>query len=178
MQAGDMVLDAEFTPRDDTLYAVEHYVQQSDGSYALNSREEERGKTGAQPQVDLLSLDSSYASDYDDTLTIAGDGSTVVKVRYTLKNLHTATFYNEDKVTIGKAYYYEGDTIRVPQSVLDSKPGYRPVWPDDASFVAPVMTRRSPSKAGRPPWIPNTRSSTWSRTPTIRKFTPRFPGRR
>ena len=104
----NFTLNVEFTPRDDTLYAVEHYVQQSDGSYVLHSREEKRGTTGAQPQVDLLSLDSSYASDYDDTLTIAGDGSTVVKVRYTLKDLHTATFYNEDKVTIGKAYYYEG----------------------------------------------------------------------
>ena len=138
MPADDnFTLNVEFTPRDDTLYAVEHYVQQPDGSYALHSREEKRGITGAQPKFDLLSLDSSYDSDYDDTLTIAGDGSTVVKVRYTLKDLHTATFYNEDKVTIGKAYYYEGDTIRVPQSVLDSKPGYRPVWPDDASFVGP-----------------------------------------
>lgn len=99
MQDGDMELDAVFTPRNDTLYAVEHYVQQPDGSYALHSREEKRGITGAQPQVDLLSLDSSYDSDYDDTLTIAGDGSTVVKVRYTLKDLHTATFYNESGKT-------------------------------------------------------------------------------
>lgn len=39
MPADDnFTLNVEFTPRDDTLYAVEHYVQQPDGSYALHSR--------------------------------------------------------------------------------------------------------------------------------------------
>lgn len=142
MPANDMTYTATFTPNIDTPYVVEHYFQQNDGSYKLaeNGRVPGSGKTGEKPKVDLLTgLDGYGTGAYDDNLTIAGDGSTVVKVRYDQTALYTATFYAEDetgaKVVIGKSYYYEGKTISVPQSVLDFNPGYRPVWPEDTSFA-------------------------------------------
>lgn len=141
MAAGDTAYTANFTANTDTPYVVEHYLQQDDGSYVLKERENETGKTGQNAAVDLknYSAEGNYSTGTYAATTIAGDGSTVVKVRYALSALHTATFYDTDETTgehtvIGKSYYYAGDTIPIPQSVNKARPGYTPIWDEDTSF--------------------------------------------
>lgn len=140
MPAQDKTYTATFTPNSNTPYVVEHYLQQDDGSYVLNTREELSGTTGQTANVTLKDFsEQGYSEGQYAALTIAGDGSTVVKVRYDQTALYTATFYAEDetgaKVVIGKSYYYEGKTISVPQSVYNYKPGYVPVWETGTSFT-------------------------------------------
>ncbi len=139
MAAGNTTYTATFTANTETPYVVEHYLQQPDGSYVLaeNGRIEKEGTTGGTVDVSgFTAPETGYnAGTYDTTLTIAGDGSTVVKVRYALSALHTATFYDTDKTTvIGKSYYYADKTIPIPQSVNKAKPGYTPIWDEDTSF--------------------------------------------
>ena len=115
-------------------------MQQDDGSYVLNTREELSGTTGQTANVTLKDFsEQGYSEGQYAALTIAGDGSTVVKVRYEKTDLHTATFYTKDEagkdVVIGKAYYYLGKTIEVPQSVYNYKPGFVPVWETGTSFT-------------------------------------------
>lgn len=60
-------------------------------------------------------------------------------MRYEKTDLHTATFYTKDEagegVVIGKSYYYENDTINVPDSVYNYKLGFVPVWETGTSFT-------------------------------------------
>ena len=137
MAAGDTTYTATFTANADTPYVVEHYLQQSDGSYVLaeNGRIKKTGMTGGMVDISGFTAPTGYNTGTYAETAIAGDGSTVVKVRYALSALHTATFYDTDKTTvIGKSYYYAGNTITIPNSVNKAKPGYTPIWADGTSF--------------------------------------------
>ena len=147
MPANNVTYTATFTPNNDTPYVVEHYLQQDDGSYVLaeNGRVPGSGETGKAPTVEKRTFEGYDEGSYDTNLTIAGDGSTVVKVRYEKTGLHTATFYTKDEagkdVVIGKSYYYENGTINVPDSVREANPGYRPTWVnEDSESVTFPMT--------------------------------------
>lgn len=57
MPAQDKTYTATFTPNSNTPYVVEHYLQQDDGSYVLNTREEKTGVTGEAATFDERKYD-------------------------------------------------------------------------------------------------------------------------
>lgn len=126
----DLTYSATLTPNEDTPYTVEHYVQQPDtGSYELAKAITYTGTTDtAVKDVKLLSgYDDGYTAAYDTGTVIKGDGSTVIKVRYTLNELHTVTFIDdvENGRTVGRSYLQAGAAITPPEV---NRPGYTPMW--------------------------------------------------
>ena len=77
--------------------------------------------------------------------------STVVEVRYTLADLHSASFYEQETGTfLGMAYYREGDTITIPTSI--QREGYVPVFADLGEDETPTMGENDVSFTIR--WVP------------------------
>ena len=91
-----------------TEYRVEYYVQQPDGRYVLQDMEYRTGATGEVIEASKLRLDSFYAMDGvtsfrnitvngepKDSVTITGDGKTVIKVNYK-REQYSVTFRPEN----------------------------------------------------------------------------------
>ena len=83
----DMVFTAQWEARTDTPYTVEHYLENLDGSYALDTTEPLKGTTDTTVTAAAKSYDNfTYDSTVPDTVAsgnIAGDGSLVLKLFYT-----------------------------------------------------------------------------------------------
>ena len=83
----DMVFTAQWEARTDTPYTVEHYLENLDGSYALDTTEPLKGTTDTTVTAAVKSYDNfTYDSTVPDTVAfgnIAGDGSLVLKLFYT-----------------------------------------------------------------------------------------------
>lgn len=83
----DMVFTAQWEARTDTPYTVEHYLENLDGSYALDTTEHLKGTTDTTVTAAAKSYDNfTYDSTVPDTVAsgnIAGDGSLVLKLFYT-----------------------------------------------------------------------------------------------
>ena len=80
-------LVANWEARTDTPYTVEHYLENLDGSYALDTTEHLKGTTDTTVTAAAKSYDNfTYDSTVPDTVAsgnIAGDGSLVLKLFYT-----------------------------------------------------------------------------------------------
>lgn len=80
-------LVANWEARTDTPYTVEHYLENLDGSYALDTTEPLKGTTDTTVTAAAKSYDNfTYDSTVPDTVAsgnIAGDGSLVLKLFYT-----------------------------------------------------------------------------------------------
>ena len=83
----DMVFTAQWEARTDTPYTVEHYLENLDGSYALDTTEPLKGTTDTTVTAAAKSYDNfTYDSTVPGTVAsgnIAGDGSLVLKLFYT-----------------------------------------------------------------------------------------------
>lgn len=83
----DMVFTAQWEARTDTPYTVEHYLENLDGRYALDTTEPLKGTTDTTVTAAAKSYDNfTYDSTVPDTVAsgnIAGDGSLVLKLFYT-----------------------------------------------------------------------------------------------
>ena len=85
--AGGVVFTAQWEARTDTPYTVEHYLENLDGSYALDTTEPLKGTTDTTVTAAAKSYDNfTYDSTVPGTVAsgnIAGDGSLVLKLFYT-----------------------------------------------------------------------------------------------
>ena len=83
----DMVFTAQWEARTDTPYTVEHYLENLDGNYALDTTEHLKGTTDTTVTAAAKSYDNfTYDSTVPGTVAsgnIAGDGSLVLKLFYT-----------------------------------------------------------------------------------------------
>lgn len=83
----DMVFTAQWEARTDTPYTVEHYLENLDGRYALDTTEPLKGTTDTTVTAAAKSYDNfTYDSTVPDTVAsgnIAADGSLVLKLFYT-----------------------------------------------------------------------------------------------
>ncbi len=83
----DMVFTAQWEARTDTPYTVKHYLENLDGSYALDTTEPLKGTTDTTVTAAAKSYDNfTYDSTVPGTVAsgnIAGDGSLVLKLFYT-----------------------------------------------------------------------------------------------
>lgn len=83
----NMVFTAQWEARTDTPYTVEHYLENLDGSYALDTTEPLKGTTDTTVTAAAKSYDNfTYDSTVPGTVAsgnIAGDGSLVLKLFYT-----------------------------------------------------------------------------------------------
>ena len=85
--AGGVVFTAQWEARTDTPYTVEHYLENLDGSYALDTTEPLKGTTDTTVTAAAKSYDNfTYDSTVPGTVAsgnIAGDGSLFLKLFYT-----------------------------------------------------------------------------------------------
>ena len=85
--AGGVVFTAQWEARTDTPYTVEHYLENLDGSYALDTTEPLKGTTDTTVTAAAKSYDNfTYDSTVPGTVAsgnIAGEGSLVLKLFYT-----------------------------------------------------------------------------------------------
>ncbi len=92
-QGRGITVYAKWTPRHDTKYTVQHYLQSLNGSYTLletATQVLEDGTTDAMTHVQALPFEH-YTARPITQKTVAPNGSTVVRVYYTL-DTHTVTF--------------------------------------------------------------------------------------
>ena len=117
MPGHSMSFTAVLTPNENTPFTVEHYVQNERGTYVWVKTETGYGTTdtevGAYMDGLLMEVDNTTPT-YDDAITINGDGSTVVKVRYARTDLHSATFYNAEGRIVGRDYFTTGSPAVTP----------------------------------------------------------------
>ena len=117
--------DAEYVAtykaiEDKSVYKVEHYKEELDGTYILAETENLEGTTGEE----VTAIAKTYEGFTEDqrnserkaTGTIAKDGSLTLKLYYN-RNAYTVTFKNYDGSIVGetKEYFY-GQTVSVPDS--------------------------------------------------------------
>lgn len=86
----DVALAAHWTARTDTVYRVEHYIQDTSGAgYTLRDSDEMQGTTGAAVTATAKEYDGfiedTAHENHVATGTIAGDGSLVLKLYYASK---------------------------------------------------------------------------------------------
>jgi len=110
-----------------TEYRVEYYVQQPDGRYVLQNIVKCSGTTGESIDINTLRMDHLYADDgvtkfrnvtvagepKNDTVTITGDGKTVIKINYS-REQYTVTFKPENGNTDIIFDLYSGAAITAP----------------------------------------------------------------
>ena len=113
MPQEDVSYTGTISPSENTPYTVEHYVQQTDGTYALADTDAMTGTTGTTTTVELNRYENCGVGTYTSSI-INGDGSTVVKVRYARTDLHTATFYNAEGRIVGRDYFTTGSPAVTP----------------------------------------------------------------
>ncbi len=118
----DTTYTATWNPATDTPYKVEFYTMETNGvDYKLTDTQNKTGTTGA--VIDLaitpptnFSIDTEQST-YDDKVTIAADGSTVVTVYYA-RDSYTIIFDGNEgtvnnEASISNVYYY-GASVAVP----------------------------------------------------------------
>ena len=85
--AGGVIFTAQWEARTDTQYTVQHYLENLDGRYALDTTEHLKGTTDTTVTATAKSYDNfTYDSTVPGTVAsgnIAGDGSLVLKLFYT-----------------------------------------------------------------------------------------------
>ena len=126
MPQEDVSYTGTISPSNNTPYTVEHYVQQTDGTYALADTDAMTGTTGTTTTVKQNQYANCGVGTYTSSI-INGDGSTVVKVRYARTDLHTATFYNAEGRIVGRDYFTTGSPAVTPP-VLEVPEGQMVQW--------------------------------------------------
>ena len=116
-------IKGHFTARNDTIYTVEHYLQDLDGnSYTREEAKEWTGITGATATAKPntykgFTFDGSVEGTVQ-TGTITGDGKLVLKLFYT-RNSHTVTYNYEGKVPTGVTALPSAETYKYGEQVKE-----------------------------------------------------------
>ncbi len=109
---GNMTIGPEYLPNTNTHYSVNHYLMKLDGqTYELLEGYSGTGTTDS-PITPAVKTLTGFTSPEAQTVTIKGDGSTVVDYFYT-RNQYTLTITNSDYVTTEtpSGDYYYGTSI-------------------------------------------------------------------
>ncbi|MBQ1992979.1 MAG: InlB B-repeat-containing protein, partial [Lachnospiraceae bacterium] len=113
---------ANWKEADDTGYKVEHYKEKADGSFELAETDNLQGTTGSTVHPAVKNY-TGYASPEVSLLTIAADGSSVLKYYYAFKKYKVALVEGEG------LEYITGDGLYPCDSEVTiktkAKPGYR-----------------------------------------------------
>ena len=97
LTTGDVTVNAVYTAKTDTAYTVEHWFENLDGTYTKNAEKTQNltGTTGATATAAALTeegyTENTTHADRIASGTIAGDGSLVLKLYYSLPRV-TVTF--------------------------------------------------------------------------------------
>ena len=120
---GDITLTAQWTPRTDISYTVEHYKQNvEDDEYTFYEAEEKTGTTDTLTSSTVKSYEGFTAKTFEEQ-TILANGTTVVKIYYD-RNLYTVSFDSKE----GSPESYESETIKYQKTATapasPTKTGY------------------------------------------------------
>lgn len=136
--AADTELYAKWTANTDTPYTVEHYQAELDGTFVLKDTEELKGTTDTQvtPAVKMY---RGFAAPTEQTVTIQGDGSTVVRYEYTRKSYTLTLDANggtlSEPTTITGLY---GSAITLPKPERDGY-GFDGWYAEEKPFTDAAM---------------------------------------
>lgn len=139
--SGDLTLYASWSPATDTEYRVEHYIEQLDGSFALDRTDVLTGVTEQTVTPKTVEYEG-FTAPLPVEAKINADGSTVVRYEYT-RNSYTITFdadggaFDGD-VTITAKY---GATIALPVPAREGY-GFGGWYEGDVRFDAATMPAR------------------------------------
>jgi uncharacterized repeat protein (TIGR02543 family) len=113
MPAADVTITGSFKANDNTAYKVEHYKQDLGAeTYTLADTDNMTGTTGATTAAAAKDYAGFTVQSFEQA-TIAGDGSTVVKIYYN-RNSYIVTWVDEDNKTLGtKTFAYGTDAATV-----------------------------------------------------------------
>lgn len=128
MLASDVTLTASWTAATDTVYTVEHYKQNIDGTYngEADATVNKTGTTNAVVNAPVNSYEGFTSPAEDTTTTINADGSTVIVYQYT-RNAYTVEFVNDGGAEISSETYKYGATVVKPTETpktQNAKAGY------------------------------------------------------
>ncbi len=122
---GGLTLYAKWTPSSNTKYTVEHYQQNlGDAEYTLTDTEEMTGTTGQQTAAKAKEYEG-FTSQAVIQKTIAADGTTVVKIKYSRNSYNVSWNVNDGSALTGdytKGSVKYGTTIVLPDA--PTKQGY------------------------------------------------------
>ena len=109
---------ATWSPATDTAYTVEHYTEKLDGTFELNSTDNEQGTTGATVAAIAKTIEGfTFDEDNENNVlsaSIVGDGSTVLKVYYTRNSYELALTKDENIASVtGAGTYKYGSTVEI-----------------------------------------------------------------
>ena len=122
MPKQSLTLTARWTANTDTAYKVEHYWQNlADDGYTLHETENKTGTTGSTTAAAAKSYPGFTAGTVTQ-ITIAADGSTVVRINYT-RNSYTLTVDADNGTAVSEKSYKFGAAITKP-SADPTKTGY------------------------------------------------------
>ena len=115
MPAQDLELAAKWTPNQDTLYSVEHYFEQLDGSYKLDAKVDElqaatEAKVTAVARVVEGFTHNPEHKDAYEVAYVLADGSLVLEVYYT-RNEYTVSFDANGGVAKAEQTYLYGEEL-------------------------------------------------------------------
>ena len=96
---GNTTITAQFAAKTNTAYKVQHLQEQLDGSYTVVATDD---KTGTTAQLTEAAANSyvGFTAQAVEQLAIAGNGSTVVEIRYT-RNSYQLTWNGNGGIVIG-----------------------------------------------------------------------------
>ena len=136
--AADTELYAKWIANTDTPYKVEHYQAELDGTFVLKDTEELKGTTDTQvtPAVKMY---RGFAAPAEQTATIQGDGSTVVRYEYTRKS-YTLTLDVKGGTLSGATTItgLYGSTITLPKPERDGY-GFDGWYAEEKPFTDATM---------------------------------------
>jgi uncharacterized repeat protein (TIGR02543 family) len=143
MPAGNLTLYAKWTPRDDTVYTVEHYKQLADGLYSETPDDIDTLKgttdatvTASPKDYQHYTLDEGALGAIESGKVLA-DGSLVLKLYYA-RNTYTLTFENHDGTVISSTPVRHGAPISAPAPTVGPGPGYDLGWSPAVPAVMPT----------------------------------------
>ena len=120
LDEADVTVNAIYTANNDTKYTVEYYVEKLDGSYELYSSEAKQGTTDTTATAEALAIAHYVASEASVSGNIAGDGSLVLKLYYTLE-LVDVTFVYGGAQENGSVQVKYGATVSADSASQSSK---------------------------------------------------------
>ena len=121
----DITLEALFTPRGDTPYIVEHYLQ-TDSGYVLKDRMTHTGVTGERVTADLLDNTGYVTVTHEDEQLegdIQSDGSLVLR-RYYDKETYTVTYHVVHPETDQLVFVDQQEVPYLESSVAPTAPSF------------------------------------------------------
>jgi uncharacterized repeat protein (TIGR02543 family) len=145
MPAANLRLYAKWTANTNTPYAVRHYQENlAAGTYTLASTQPLTGTSGSQVTPALNSY-GGFTAPATQTVSIKGDGSTVVNYYYA-RNSYQVTFHPNDEGSATAGEFKYGALIVLPSV---TKAGYTfGGWYDNGEFSGTPYTAASIMPAG------------------------------